>query len=159
MRNWKFLIVSLVVMAGVAYSARQGIGSVSKVNDPKPQHFVSGFFTGSEAKDPLSDTKNKQAYHLCATKVYDFPALGGVNGPLDNICHKAISSLTITGCGFNDRLSNPGVDQALVNEFGFVTAHLSAANTVEIVACAPGITDAGSFNMPDASYTVCCDGY
>jgi hypothetical protein len=156
MKNYKFALLGALLFAVVAIGARQGTGSVSVVNDPKPQHFVNGLFIGTEAKDPLSTTINKQAYHLCATKIHDFAALGNIMAPGTTACEES-SALTITGCGFGDRLSM-GIDQAYVNAFGQIVPYVSAANTVKIVACANGITDGGSFDMPDASYTICCDG-
>ncbi len=149
------MVVAALLMSAVAFAARDGF--IALVNDLKAQVFQGGIYIGSAAKNPQGDTRNKIAYSLVGVKVYDFPALGGVGGPLDNICAEAASTLTITGCGFNDVLS-VGVDQTLVNPFGSVTAYVKSANTIGLVACAPGITDAGSFNMPDASYTVRCTG-
>ncbi len=153
----KTIVMVACLMAGAAFAVAQAVGSVSRVNDPRPQLFLSGFFTGSDAKNPLSTTKNKQAYHLCGTLDYDFPALGGTGAALDTVCADS-ASLTLTGCGFNDRLSM-GIDQTKVSAFGQISAYVSAANTVKVTACGQGITDGGSFNQPDSGYTVCCDGY
>lgn len=156
----KFKVVLVTCLFSVmAYAVAQGIGSVSIDNAIKPLWHQRGLFLGAPSKNPLSDIKNKQSYHLCGTKVYDFPSLGGTGAsqPGDTICAES-SSLTITGCGFNDRVSL-GIDQAKVNAFGTIIPYMSAANTAVVQACAVGITDGGSFNMPDASYTICCDGY
>lgn len=155
MKNFKYVFM-VCFLAGTAFAVRQGIGSVSRVNDPKPQHFVSGTFTGSDSKDPLSDTRNKQSYHLCGFLSYDFPALGNDMAPGTTACAESFP-LTVTGCGFNDRVTL-GIDQTRVNAFGQIDAYISAANTLKVVACANGITDAGSFNQPDSGFTICCDG-
>lgn len=156
MHNWKFLIVSLLVLASVAYAVN-AIDNVENSATTKPLRFMEGFFTGGSAKNPLVSVKNRQSYHLCGTLVYDFAALGNIMAPGTTACEESFP-LTITGCGFNDRVSM-GIDQDYVNGFGQIVARVSAADTVKIVACGNGITDGGSFNMPDASYTVCCDGY
>lgn len=153
MKSLKIAVLALLV-AGVVYAARDNF--VDLVNSPKAQQFISGIYIGSRADDPTSSTLNKMATHLCATKVYDFPTLGGASAALDTVCAES-SALTITGCGFGDRISM-GIDQAPVNAFGNLNAYLSAANTAKVRACAVGITDGGSFDMPDASYTICCDG-
>lgn len=155
MKYLKFVVLSLVV-SGVAFAVAQSQAGVDAVNSSKPQWFQQGFYTGTLADGTLSDVKNKQATHLCGTKVYDFPSLK-TGGTTATVC-AASSSLTITGCGFNDRISL-GVDQTRINEFGTIQAYVSAANTLVVQACGVGITDGGAFDMPDASYTVCCDGY
>lgn len=156
MGKYKFALLGALLFAVVAFSARQGTGSVDKVNSPKPQHFVSGLFIGSEAKDPLSTTINKESYHLCGQLDYDFPALGNIQAPGTTGCAES-SALTISGCGFGGRLSM-GIDQTYVNAFGQIVPYQSAANTIKIIACANGITDGGSFDQPDSGFTVCCDG-
>jgi hypothetical protein len=153
MRKFKHLIVGILCTAGLAFAVAQSASSVDKVNSPKPQHFVSGTFTGSEAKNPLSDTKNKQAYHLCGTLVYEFPVITGTH----TNCQES-AALTIAGCGFNDRLSL-GMDQVFSNTLVQFNPVVTAANTVKVVQCANGVTDGGSYDSPDASFTVCCDGY
>lgn len=148
----------LIILFGavLAYGARQGIGSVDRVNSIKPQWFSAGTFTGTPAKDPLSTTKNKQAYHLCGTLDYDFPSLTGP-AALSITCAES-TALTIAGCTFNDRVTL-GVDQARASAFGQIDVYQATATTFKVVACANGITDAGSFNQPDSGYTICCDGY
>lgn len=88
------------------------------------------------------------------TLVYDFPALTGTVTGLDTLCAES-SVGTATGCAFGDGVML-GIDQVLVNSFGNVNAYVSAANAFKVRACVNGITDGGSFNMPDASYTVTC---
>ncbi len=83
---------------------------------------------------------------------YDFPTLGGASAALDTVCAES-GAMTVTGVRFGDTLLL-GVDQALVNAFGTVTAFVSAADAVKVRACASGITDGGSFNQPDSGYTV-----
>jgi hypothetical protein len=154
MKNFKYAIIGLLVGVG-AFAVTKQL-QVDRVNSPKPQHFVSGIFLGTDAKNPLQDVKNKQAKHLCFSKDYDFPALGGT-AALDTVC--AVSSdVTMTGCGFNDAVTL-AVDQAPANAFGTLQGRITAASTGAIVACAPGITDGGSFNQPDSGFTICCDGY
>lgn len=153
MKNLLKTVIGMCLVAGLGYAARQGAGSVSKVNDPKPQHFVAGTFTGSEAKDPLSTTINKQAYHLCGVVNYEFPVVTGTHAR----CAQS-STATITGCGFNDRLTM-GTDQTLDRTLVQTIPVVTAANTVAVQLCATGITDGGSYDSPDASFTVCCDGY
>jgi hypothetical protein len=43
-----------------------------------------------------------------------------------------------------------------VNAFGTISAYVSAADQFKVRACAVGVTDGGTFDMPDASYTVRC---
>ena len=88
------------------------------------------------------------------TVVYDFPALSGASAALDTVCAES-SAGTAQGCRFGDTVFL-GVDQALVNAFGTINAYISASDAFKVRACAVGITDGGSFNMPDASYTVRC---
>lgn len=88
------------------------------------------------------------------TLVYDFPALTSLTATLDTVCAES-SAGTATGCAFGDGVLL-GVDQVLPNAFGTVEAYVSAANAFKVRACATGITDAGTFNIPDASYTVTC---
>ena len=85
---------------------------------------------------------------------YDFPSLSSGMVALATACADS-SSVTIANCPFGSQL-HLGVDQALVNGFGTVTPYLSAANTAFVRACSQGITDGGSFNMPDASYIIRC---
>jgi len=88
------------------------------------------------------------------TVVYDFPTLGGNGSPQDTICAESNAG-TATGCAFGDGVLL-GIDQAPVNAFGTLNAYVSASGAFKVRACATGITDAGSFNMPDASYTATC---
>lgn len=89
------------------------------------------------------------------TAVYDFPSLGGTMSALDIVCAEIVNAGTAEGCRFGDQVLL-GVDQVLPNAFGNINAYVSAADSFKVRACASGITDAGSFNMPDASYTVRC---
>lgn len=156
MRRYLAPAVFFLLTAFAAFAVVQGKGTVDTVNSPKPQWFQSGVYLGSAAKNPLSDVKNKQAYHLCGTLVEDLGSTGGTMSAIDTYCVESAAK-TITGCAFNDQVTL-GIDQALPNAFGVINAYVSAADTVKVRACGIGITDGGSFNMPDASYTICCDG-
>lgn len=88
---------------------------------------------------------------------WDFGALTGTPGqgaPLATIMEESGVAATATGCAFGDAVLR-GIDQALPN-FGNVNCYVSAADAVKCRASADGITDGGSFNVPDASYTVTC---
>ncbi len=87
------------------------------------------------------------------TLIYDFPSLGGTMAPLNTYCATSTAG-TATGCAFGDSVLL-GIDQVLLDN-GTINAYVSAASTFTVIACASGIVDAGSFNMPDASYTVTC---
>ena len=78
----------------------------------------------------------------------------GTMTALDTYCAES-SAGTATGCRFGDTVML-GIDQVPVNAFGTITAYVSAADAFKVRACASGITDGGSFDMPDASYTVRC---
>jgi hypothetical protein len=89
--------------------------------------------------------------------VWDFPALPDPAGLLtvgNHLCAESSATASLPGCTFNDTLQL-GIDQALPNAFGTVNAYLSSAENAKIRACG-FLNDAGSFNMPDASYTVRC---
>lgn len=89
------------------------------------------------------------------TLVYDFPPLP-TSGELtagNNICAESIAA-TATGCAFSDKVVM-GIDQALPNAFGLCSPYVSATNAVK-VRCCGFLNDAGSFDMPDASYAVSC---
>ncbi len=151
-KNAKFLFLA-VLLAGSAFALRQV--KFSKVNDPFPQWFEQGFYVGTNAKNPVSSTANKVAKHLCATLNYDLasvPATGAGSGCLDT------AALTITGCGFGDRVSL-GIDQTLpANLNGQApSAYLSAADSAKVRVC-NGSSDGGALDFPDASFTICCDG-
>jgi hypothetical protein len=89
------------------------------------------------------------------TLVYDFASLGGVGQQLNSTICAESSAGTATGCRFGDTVTL-GIDQVYVSALGQLTAYVSAADAFKVVACANGISDGGSFNMPDASYTVRC---
>jgi hypothetical protein len=87
---------------------------------------------------------------------YDFPSLNGSNVANGTPC--AVSNaVTVTGARFSDSCV-VGIDQAPVSTNGQFTAYVSAADTAKVIACAPGITDGGSFNQPDSGFTVRCTG-
>jgi len=81
---------------------------------------------------------------------YDFAPITGTHSR----CVTAVNTATVTPCRFGDQVLW-GADQTIVAD---LTLHpyLSAANTVSLRACATGITDGGSADMPDASYTFRC---
>lgn len=88
--------------------------------------------------------------------VWDFQSLGGNSqGANATICAEALTAGTATGCRFGDQVLL-GIDQAPVNAFGNIEAYISAADSFKVRACADGITDGGTFDMPDASYSVRC---
>ena len=154
--RFRLIALGCLLFSAVALAVAQGAGSVSRVNDPKPQHFLNGFFVGNDTKNPLSNTKNKQAYHLCGTIDWDFPALGNIMAPGTTACAES-AALTISGCTFGDRVVL-GIDQTRINAFGQIDAYQATATTFKVVSCANGITDGGSFDQPDSGFTICCDG-
>jgi hypothetical protein len=92
-----------------------------------------------------------------AVLVQDFPALPSPAGLLtvgNHICDESDWGQTATGVRFGDTCTL-GIDQAYVNAAGFCNGYVSAADTVK-VRCCGFLNDAGSFNMPDASYSVRC---
>lgn len=91
-----------------------------------------------------------------ATLVQDFPALptAGLLTAGNHMCDESDWGQTATGVRFGDTCTL-GMDQAYVNAFGFCQGYVSAADEVK-VRCCGFLNDAGSFNMPDASYTVRC---
>lgn len=81
---------------------------------------------------------------------YDFAPITGTHSR----CLTAVTTSTATGCAFRDSVVW-GADQTIAADielFPFV----SAANVVSLRACATGITDGGSADMPDASYVFTC---
>lgn len=150
MKNILKTVGVLLLICGFAYAAREGF--YEKINTTKPQWFPSGLYIGSNAKNPVSDTNNKIAYSLEGTMVNDFPAITIATGN----CKTSYRDGVVTGCTFNDTLSL-GVDQTLPEDI-VLFPYLSAANTFKIRACITGITDAGSIDLPDASYTIRCIG-
>lgn len=146
---------AVVFVAAAVLAAKQAKFSV--VNDPNPQWFQQGFYLGTPAKNPVSDTKNKLAKHLCGTMDWDFPAVtNGAANSLVSTC-TLTDALTITGCAFTDRLAL-GVDQATADGLR-ISPKVTAASTVKLEACAIGWTDGGSANQADSGFTICCDGY
>lgn len=144
----KFLAFVPAVLL-VAFVALAGADDVTVKSVKEPTLFTKGAKFGRQA-----DAGKTLIFVGSGTLVYDFPALSGAGAAQDTLCAQSFSG-TATGCAFGDVLTL-GIDQTIVNAFGTVTPYLSAANTFVLNACAPGITDAGSFNMPDASYTVGC---
>ncbi len=104
--------------------------------------------TGSLTVNALSFTPRGRG-----TLAYDFPSLGGTMAPLNTYCATSFTGAA-TGCAFGDSVLL-GIDQVLLQN-GTINAYVSAADSFTVIACATGIVDAGSFNMPDASYTVTC---
>lgn len=155
MKNILKTLAFAMVLAGVVYAARQGIGSVSKINDPKPQWFVSGLFIGSNAKDPLQNTKNKLGHRLCFDKTYDAPALGGTFSALDTYC--ADTSVTATGCKLGDSASVAVNATTNIGQLVF-SPMVPADNLISLVICASGLSDAGTTNLGSTVYTLCCEG-
>lgn len=91
------------------------------------------------------------------TLVYDMPALptNGTFAIANNICHDSVTTATLAACPFGSTLAL-GIDQVLpASSFGTCTPYLSAANT-GIVRCCGAQVDAGTWNIPDASYTITC---
>lgn len=155
MKNVKFVILSLFV-AAVAFATAQGLGSVDIINSPKPQWIQSGVFLGTPAKNPISDIKNKQAYHLCGTMVYDFPSIPATGA--NSGCQQG-PGVTVTGCGFNNSVSL-GIDQVppTLKNGAPPIGYISAADTLNVSICNDS-SDGGAVDFPDASFTLCCDGY
>lgn len=91
-----------------------------------------------------------------AVLVQDFPTLP-TNGLLSggsHVCDESDWGQTATGVRFGDTCT-VGIDQAYVNSNGFCQGYVSAADEVKVRCCGM-TTDGGSFNMPDASYSVRC---
>lgn len=113
-----------------------------------PFYAKAGGFVGSGS---TSDTANRINAMKRCSRIIDFPPLGGTMTALDTYCAESFA-VTCTGVVFGDQLSF-GVDQVLPGG-GIITPYVSAADAVKLRACASGITDAGAFDMPDASYTI-----
>jgi len=146
----RFAAVAVCLFGFAAFS----LVSHSRVAGPA-QWFTNGIFIGADQGGTNSVTASnvhKISTSKVATLAYDFPSLGGASAALDTVCAES-SALTLNGVVFGDQLLM-GIDQVPVNEFGTINAYVSAAGAVKVRACAPGITDGGSFDMPDASYTV-----
>jgi hypothetical protein len=101
----------------------------------------------------LSTADNYVSSSTKALINYDFPGAQASNIALGQPCFDSPTA-TIANCPFGSQLLL-GVDQALATGPGTLTPYLSAANTVFVRECAQ-MTDAGTFNMPDASYLVRC---
>lgn len=89
------------------------------------------------------------------TIVYDFPELSGV-GDLATVCAYS-KAATIKGLAFGD-LCVFGMDQDRgdAGVAGTLIPYVVGANTARIQACATGLTDGGTWDIPDASYTLRC---
>jgi hypothetical protein len=149
MRKATLLVVSLVLglVAGAVLAANPS--TVADVTTRQIYNFRRGLRVGtaSNASGVTNITRGSLDY--------DFPSLGGFAGGT-TVCAESIAA-TVTGA----RLGDPctvGVDQALVNAFGTISAYVSASDTAKIRACGQGITDGGSFNQPDSGYSVLCFG-
>lgn len=144
---WRGLAVITLLFAGVVWAAAYGGTVVGPYLNPL--YMKGGFFAGNAA---TASTGNRiSTMKRCDTLIYDFPSVGGTMAPLDTYCAES-SAATCTGVVFGDQLAM-GVDQVLPGS-GTIQPFVSAADAVKLRACANGITDAGAFNMPDASYTI-----
>src|SRR3990167_7731486 len=142
-----FPLTAIIVLFAIAAF---GLVSHSRVQGP-PQWFTNGIFIGADRGSTNSVTASnthKLSDTKIATLVYDFPSLGGASAALDTVCADS-TALTLAGVAFGDQLLM-GIDQVPVNAFGTLVPYVSAAGAVKVRACASGITDGGSFNMPDA---------
>lgn len=151
------LALALVLFGGVALFAARDAWAAGASGPWGVFTKLQGFFGGGlyVGATSYTDTANKVSTINRCTLVNDFPSLGGTGAlqPGDTICATSDKTATCSGVVFGDQLSF-GIDQAPVNAFGNINCYVSAADAVKCRACATGITDGGSFNMPDASYTI-----
>lgn len=149
----KKYIIGVLLFAGITYAA---IERVDKWGSAYPIWFNKGLYVGPDSPNPTNDRDNKVTRLLSDSLIYDFPALSGSAGAGVQTTVCAYSNpLTITGVRFGDGCS-VGVNTGQPSEFGLISPVVTAASTVKIQACALGYTDGGTFDMPDASYTVHC---
>lgn len=117
---------------------------------PNPQAYTASTDGGvpslSAAQQGLQQTSK------CVIN-YDLPAASASNVALGTICQDT-ATCTISNCPFGSQLLL-GVDQVLAAGPGTLTPYLSGANTAFVRGCAQ-MDDAGTFNMPDASYVIRC---
>lgn len=150
MTKWRVLLIAAVVAGTYAWAIREP--NVDKVDGNYPQWFTKGFYVGNESTNPQQNTRNKVTkMPVNATRLnYDFAPITGTH----SACLTAVTKATVTGCGFGDTVVM-GADQTIVADI-VLFPYVSAANEVSLRACAAGITDAGTADMPDASYDFRC---
>lgn len=160
----------LAGLAGLAVAGAVVYGSVSHAA-PDVDPWSSGFKQWQH-KVPQKFEKEMQASFIDAgtltvggvtlnvsrgTLTYDMPALptNGTFAIANNICHDSVTTATLAACPFGSTLAL-GIDQVMpASSFGVCHPYLSAANT-GIVRCCGAQVDAGTWNIPDASYTITC---
>ncbi len=157
MRKLAFLsVVSVVLVVAFVAHAQQrnpqdgswGVGSKDTAVK------IKGLLYIDDRNPNQNDGGAGISYSGRGVLVFDFAALTATAGAMNTVCQES-SAGTANGCTFGDTVSL-GVDQVLPNAFGTVNAYISAANAFKVRACAVGITDGGTFDIPDASYTVRC---
>lgn len=143
LRVWLPLLVGFLVGAALAAPP------TPSPEEKRAQHnFRGGVLIGNVQEGTAVSKITK------GTRDYDFPSLTAAAAELDTVCAYS-PAITVKGVAFGD-VCMVGVDQVPVNAFGTLIPYVTAAGQVKVQACAVGITDGGSFNMPDAGYHIRC---
>lgn len=157
--NSKLILLVLAALTiGVAYAAVYNIRA-DEVNAPQPQWFLQGAVFGNRDSGVATTAQNTLSSNVLrrfetGTLNYDFPPIDPTaNGP----CVYSVATISVPGIKAG-ALCILGYD--LQPSASMLTGHIdpviTAQNVIKLQACADGIIDGGSFNPPDASYTVGC---
>lgn len=158
MKNLKYILLSAVLVASVAFAIKQV--KYSEVNDPNPQWFSKGFYVGPRGPSTpvVNDTKNQVTGIYGGSYDYDFPAVAP-----GYAIHNTLKTFTLTGVKVGDpclaavsQVTANGNDGGSASPFGMdFNALVRAKDIVELIA-ENTAGDGGTFDMPDANYTIRC---
>lgn len=148
---------SMVLAAGAIALVAEGTFDRAAVF--KPQLFIKGFFVGPElGSAKVTNSKENKVTGIYSGKFdFDFPAIGpGGAGQAGG--HIRTPGMVLKGVQIGDPCI-VGVDKTMIDG-GYapdleLRAHVQFANSVILEAVAQ-LYDAGSIDMPDASYKVTC---
>ena len=131
----------LLLVAGAAYGA---------INIERVQTlFKNVLFAGGGLV--VSDTATRQVAANKVTEILPGTLTQDFLEMNDNACGDS-NPITVTGAAFGDRCIGPSMDIAHTAN-AVMSCYVSAANTVKIRLCS-NLGDAGTLNLPDASYGV-----
>jgi hypothetical protein len=145
-----------VVVAGVALAAWAAEPRSKPIDHESVERFKNHVILEKSIQGGITIGTNGAAISKSpvGTLIYNFPALSGPNTTLGTVC-AASPSFAVSDAGF-PATCVLGVDQVPVNAFGTLIPYVASEGFVFVQACASGITDGGSFDMPDATYSVRC---